>query len=74
MPLVLGYHFLARTQPSIDWTCPVVRVAKMDEGEEEVDGKLADGEQWWGLMSNLQAKVVEVEEVMPTLEDQQTVR
>ena len=60
IPIVLGYHFLARTQPTIDWkqrvirverkwkiyeikalaivdscrmTCPVVRVAKVGEGE-----------------------------------------
>ena len=59
IPIVVGYPFLARTQPTIDWkqrvlridlkgkvfeikplsiadsymmTCPVVRVAKMDEG------------------------------------------
>ena len=63
IPIVLGYPFLARTQPTIDWkqrvlrierkgkvfeikalaiadshrmTCPVVRVANMDEGEVEV--------------------------------------
>ena len=69
IPIVLGYPFLARTQPTIDWkqrvlrierkgkvfeikalaiadsyrmTCPVVRVAKMGEGEVEVEKELKE--------------------------------
>ena len=71
IPIVLGYPFLARTQPTIDWnqrvlrierkgkvfeikalaiadsyrmTCPVVRVAKVGEGEVEVEQAVVDAE------------------------------
>ena len=53
-------------------TCPVVRVAKVGEGEAEAEQVVADAEKWWGPLSNLHSLVV-VEEVMPTLEDQQMV-
>ena len=77
IPIVLGYPFLARTQPTTDWkqlvlrierkwkvfeikalaiadsyrmTCPVVRVAKMGEGEAEVGKEVKEeggrGELW----------------------------
>ena len=77
IPIVLGYPFLAKTQPSIDWkqrvlrierkwkvfeikalaiadsysmTCPVVRVAKMGEGEVEV-GKDLKEEKMGGVVA-----------------------
>ena len=100
IPIVLGYPFLARTQPTIEWkqrvlriernwkvfeikalaiadsyrmTCPVVKVAKMDEGEVEVGKELTEEEKEGWMMDNLQVDVAGVEEVMPTLEDQQQV-
>ena len=32
-----------------------------------------DGENGWGVLANLQVELAEIEEVMPTLEDQQQV-
>ena len=99
IPIVLGYPFFARTQPTIDrkqlvlrierkgkvfeinvlaiadsyrMTCPVVRVAKMEEGEVEV-GKELKEDDGVGVVANLQAELAKIEEVMPTLEDQQQV-
>ena len=55
-------------------TCPVVRVAKIDDGEPEVAKVLTEEENGeGGTMANLLVEGAEVEEVMPTLEDQQMV-
>ena len=55
-------------------TCPVVRVAKVGEGESEAEQTVTDvKKEGGGLMANLQSEVADVEEVMPTLEDQQMV-
>ena len=75
IPIVLGYPFLAKTQPTIDWkqrvlrierkgkvfeikalaiadsyrmTCPVVRVAKMGEGEVEGGKELKEEDEGGG--------------------------
>ena len=55
-------------------TCPVVRVANIDEGEPEVVKELTEEEKGeGGTMANLLVEDVEVEKVMPTLEHQQMV-
>ena len=53
-------------------TCPVVRVTKMGEGEVEVVKELKEDD-WVGVVANLEVELAEIEEVMPTLEDQQQV-
>ena len=54
-------------------TCTVVRVTKMGEGEVEVWKELKEEDEVGGIVSNLQVDLAEIEEVMPTLEDQQQV-
>ena len=54
-------------------TCPVVRVTKMGEGKVEVEKDVKEEDEGWGVMANFQVELAEVEEVMPTLEDQQQV-
>ena len=54
-------------------TCPVVRVTKMGEGEVEVGKELKEEDEGVGVVANLQVELAEIEEVMPTLEDQQQV-
>ena len=54
-------------------TCPVVRVTKMGNGEVEVGKDVKEKEEGCGVMANLQVELAEVEEVVPTLEDQQQV-
>ena len=45
----------------------------MDEGDDEVRKDSTEGEKEGVMMANLQVEAAEVEEVMPTLEDQQMV-
>ena len=54
-------------------TCPVVRVTNMGEGQVEVGKDVNEDDELGGVMANLQVELAEVEEVMPTLEDQQHV-
>ena len=54
-------------------TCPVVRVAKMGEGEVEVGKELKEEDEMWGVVANLEVELAEIEEVMPTLQDKQQV-
>ena len=54
-------------------TCPVVRVAKMGEGEVDVGKELKEEDDGWGVVVNLEVELAEIEEVMPTFEDQQQV-
>ena len=54
-------------------TCPVVRTTKIGDGEVEVGKELKEEDDGGGVVANLQVELAEVEEVMPTLEDQQIV-
>ena len=47
-------------------TCPVVRVAKVEEWEVEAERAVVDEEKW-GLLAKFQSEAVEVDVVMPTL-------
>ena len=54
-------------------TCPLVRATKMGEGEVEVGQDVKEEDEGVRVMANLQVELAEIEEVMPTLEDQQQV-
>ena len=54
-------------------TCPVVRVTKMVYGEVEAGKELKEEDERGGVVANLLVELAEIEEVMPTLEDQQQV-
>ena len=51
----------------------MVSVTKMGDGEVEVGKELKEEDVRGGIMANLLVELAEVEEVMPTLEDQQQV-
>ena len=54
-------------------TCPVVSVMKKEDGEVEVGKDVKEEDERGGVVANLLVELAEIEEVMPTLEDQQQV-